>query len=138
MRFGHFVLHCTICLDRQHQGSIGMYTNSWLSYRNNCYTKLRFSRLLIATLNFECSNHVDKVDTTTSFTKGMMDDLKTIMEDPYINGSWLEQARNAWDYLNWHDASVPTTCCYQFLSGDNDVEIFQKILYSITWHLLPD
>ncbi len=79
--------------------------------RNDCTVKLCFSRLLIATIDFECTNHVDKVDLTSFVNKGMLDDLDKIINDPSVTNKWLEEAKNAHSFLRCHDVSIPTTCC---------------------------
>lgn len=38
--------------------------------------------------------------------------------------SWLDEAKNAEDFLKCHATSVPTTCCYQFLC-DDEIDIIQ-------------
>ncbi len=91
--------------------------------RNDCTVKLCFSRLLIATIDFECTNHVDKVDLTSFVKHGMLDDLEEIINNPIITNKWLEEAKNARSFLRCHDSSVPTTCCYQVLKDDPDDEV---------------
>ncbi len=94
-------------------------------FRNTCSNALRFSRLLITTIDFKCTIHVDKVDETFQAYQKMLDDLSVIVDHPSIVGDWLEQAKNARNYRLSHKSSVPTTCCYQFLGDTDRVEIIQ-------------
>lgn len=95
------------------------------SLANDCVVKFQYCQLLIATMNFECTNHVNVVDKVSSINNDMLADLKTIMDDPLIDGKWFEQAKNADAFLRCHGSSTPTTCCYQFLHEYDDLEIIQ-------------
>ncbi len=94
-------------------------------FANDCMTKLRYCRLLIVTMNFECTVHVDVVDEVKSAQDNMLADLQTIIDDPLIDGKWLKEAEHAESYLQCHGLSTPTTCCYQFVHGYDDIEIIQ-------------
>mmetsp|Transcript_27301 Transcript_27301/g.56593 ORF Transcript_27301/g.56593 Transcript_27301/m.56593 type:complete len:363 (+) Transcript_27301:712-1800(+) len=84
-------------------------------FRNMCSSALRFSRLLIATIDFKCSNHVDKVDEVSETYPIIFDQLTTIFNHSSFAGDLLEQAKNTKKFLMFHKSPVPTTC-YLLLS----------------------
>ncbi len=64
-------------------------------------------------MNFECGNHVDLVDEVPSAKDDILFHLQTIINDPSINGNWLDEAGIAKKFIQFHGSSTPTTCCYK-------------------------
>ncbi len=62
---------------------------------NSSSTKLRYSHLLIATIDFDCTNHVDTVDEVNSAKAPIIEDLNSVISSEYVTGSHRDSAVNA-------------------------------------------
>ncbi len=94
-------------------------------YRNTCKSKIRYCRLLIATMDFECCNHIDSCDEDVTATSIMLKDLKLILQQKFVTGKLRNQAIIAEKFLEHHKGCVPTTCSYQFIEQTPNVVIIQ-------------
>ncbi len=76
-------------------------------------TNICFSRLLIATITFECSNHCNDVDNISGSVKeDKVEKLNSMVNDDNIQGRLVESAITSLDFLKCWGLSVLTTCCY--------------------------
>ncbi len=98
-------------------------------YANSHHTKIRYSRLLIATINFECTNHCDNVDLVAgNVRQNMIKDLEIIARDKDIGGFSKRISENSINFLNSWDISVPTTCCYQILKDLDSEQLTLEVI----------
>ncbi len=70
--------------------------------RNSSSTKLCYSHLLIATIDFDCTNHVDTVDEVNSAKAPIIEDLNSVISSEYVTGSHRDSAvneKNLWNAL---------------------------------------
>ncbi len=98
-------------------------------YGNTPETKIHYCHLLIAMINFECSNHSDDAENITRYViDDMVEKLNLIIIDCNI--------RCSLEFVKCWKLSVQTTCCYQVLvdCGLNDfkVEVIQFFCF-IGW-----
>ncbi len=70
-------------------------------YANSHDTRIHNSRLLITTINFECTNHCDGVDLVSrNVEDNMLHKLKVIASDKHIHGFSKMIAESPIDFLN--------------------------------------
>ncbi len=99
-------------------------------FANNHSTNIRYSRLLIATVNFDCSNHCDFVDKVSDdVEKDMVEKLNEFAGNDRVRGDSEMHAKRAIEFLECWGISVPTTCCYQIVVDselkDLEAEVIQ-------------
>mmetsp|Transcript_22107 Transcript_22107/g.46539 ORF Transcript_22107/g.46539 Transcript_22107/m.46539 type:complete len:134 (+) Transcript_22107:185-586(+) len=103
----------------------------FVTYRITCKSKIRYCRLLIATMDFECCNHIDSCDENGSATSMMLNDLKFIQQQKFVTGKLRNQAILAEKFLEHHKGCVPTTCSYQFITQNPNVVFIQ--FFCLPW-----
>ncbi len=94
-------------------------------HRNSSSTKLHYSRLLMATIDFDCTNHVDTVNEVNSAKAPIIEDFNSVISSEYVTGSHRDSVVNAKKFVECFDTSVPTTCCYQIVSSVEKFDFIQ-------------
>lgn len=78
---------------------------------NTCLSKIRYCQLLIATINFECINHIKQCQKIEN-------DLQIIIDDADTSEEMHNKADSTTEKIRSWVVAVPTTCCYQFVVSD--------------------
>ncbi len=94
-------------------------------YHNLSSTRLYYSFLLIATIGFDCTNHMDFIDEVHSVKVPITNDLDAIFASKHITGSHRPSTTNAQSFVECFDMSLPTTCCYQIVLSIKDFVFIQ-------------
>ncbi len=129
-----FVLKLYNCLG-QYASRMDKHLGALFCYMNPHDIRIHYSRLLIATINFECTNHCDNVDLIYGNVKGiMLQILKVIASDEDIHGFSKMIAKSLTYFLNCWDVSVPTTCYYQILMN-SDLKKYLITCHIDSWQL---
>ncbi len=103
-----------------------------------------YSQLLIATINFECSNHCDNIDIVSGNVKeDMLQELEVIANNEGIQGFLRSIAESLIDFFTCWDISLPTICCYQILIDSSFTDLKPEAIqffclsgYGICYHVL--
>lgn len=130
-RFGLLFCVCTTNLEQLHPGWIIISINIFVffSYANSPLTHIRYCRLLITTVNFDCSNHCNNVNNVSGLVnKELICKLKDVVNDDDVRGDLKECADMSLDFLYSWGVSVPTTCCYQNLVDSNIQDLGVEVI----------
>ena len=108
------------------------------SFNNDESSYIRFCSSGILTIDFYCSCHVDHHDVQMWCLKDMVTRLNKIIsrfnilkeQGIPINPLRLLEARTSLKHMLWWGVSIPTTCCYQYITTCNQIEVYQ-------WFLCP-
>ena len=85
-------------------------------WNNTSSSKIRYCRLLIATIDYECCNHCDMLDDVSQTEKDdMLSKLQVICQEKELESSLVNYAKNSMNFVSHWGVSIPTTCCYQFI-----------------------
>eukprot|EP00984_Skeletonema_dohrnii_P019395 scaffold9254_cov98-Skeletonema_dohrnii-CCMP3373.AAC.3 len=105
-------------------------------FANDPRAKIRFCTIAILTINFCCSCHTDKHDIQEWCRQDMITKLEHIIlrfkglksQGTKIKDAKLAQAIECLKHVQWWGVSNPTTCCYQYITECNKIEVYQYFM----------
>lgn len=105
-------------------------------FANDTGATIRFCTIAIVTIDFCCSCHHDRHDLQDWCLQDMIDKLEYIIErfqklkdnGVQIHRGRLSQAIQTLKHVKWWGVSNPTTCCYQYITKCNKIEVYQFFL----------
>jgi len=107
-------------------------------FANDSRHNIRFCTIAILTIDFCCSCHSDLNDLQDWCLEDMKKRLRNIIRNferlrakgVSVHSNRLDEARASLQHILWWGVSVPTTCCYQYVTKRNNVEVYQ-------WFMCP-
>ena len=108
------------------------------SFGNDERHHIRFCTAALLTINFCGSCHCDKNDLQQWCFEDITKRLQTIIsrfeslkkEGIVVQPDRLLEAKTSLEHVLWWGISNPTTCCYQYITERNNVEVYQ-------WFMCP-